>query len=164
MLGSTKQSKFKQEQILNCRRIFTDSMKIMMETADIDTFFSRYDVAAEAINEAGRVAGENTPCLNGITPKEALHTLRNDLPSILTPCIDRYMDKQTIRICNLVRGRVSKAQALEVIAENYEDRVPPECMEHWKWRIGKLVSKLKKLDEIEKDGNPSKNQKKLTAH
>lgn len=151
-----KLTKFQEEQIINCRRIFSESMEIMYKTADIDTFLSRYGVAEEAIYEAGRVAGENYPCLNGITPKEALDTLHNDMSSVLIPCIDRYMDKQTVRICNLVRGQVSKAKALEVIAENYQEKIPKNCMDHWKWRIFKLVQKLERLEESEKTAKLSK--------
>ena len=125
-------------------------MKIIMNTDNIETFLSRFDVAQESIYEAGRIAGEDRPCLNGITPKEALETLQKDMSSLLIPCIDRYMNKQTIKICDLVRNRVSKAKALVVVAETYQDRIPEDAFEHWIWRINKLVQRIERLEVIEK--------------
>ena len=145
-----KMRKFEEEQILNCRRIFSESMDVMASTADIDTFFSRYSVAANAIEEAGRIAGELSPCLNGVTPKEALETLHRDISRILIPCIDRYMDKKTLHLCSLSRGRVSKARAIEVVAETYQEKLPSDCFEHWKWRIQKLVKRMEQLEWEEK--------------
>ena len=97
-IPSKKEREFKKQQIENCQRIFTDSMKIMMSTDNIDTFMSRYKTATEILYEAGRIAGENSKCMSGnVTPKEALDVLQRDLPMVLNPCIDRYMSVEISR-------------------------------------------------------------------
>lgn len=147
-IPSKKEREFQKQQIKNCQRVFADSMKIMMSTDSIDTFMSRYKTATEALYEAGRIAGENSKCMaDGVTPTEALAVLQRDLPTILNPCIDRYMRKQTIRISNLTKARVQKAKGIELVISEYEDEMPVECIEHWRWRVSKLVSKIEKLEK-----------------
>ena len=147
---SKKEREFQAQQVNNCRRIFTESMNIMMSTDNIETFMSRYQTAREAIYEAGRVAGEYSKCMNGVTPKEALTVLDGDLPQVLTPCIDRYMRKQTIRISGLSRGRISKAKGIYLLIDEYENEMPAECIEHWKWLVGKLITKIDRLENMDK--------------
>lgn len=146
-IPSKKEREFQKIQIENCRRIFTDSMKIMMSTDNIETFMSRREVLRESLYEAGRIAGETTKCLNGVSPKDALLTFDRDLPLILEPCIERYMRKQTIRIANLSRGRLSKAKGLKLVLDNYTDDIPAESVEYWSRLIDKLIAKIQKLDE-----------------
>ena len=149
-IPTRKEREFRAQQINNCRRIFTESMKIMMSTDNIETFMSRYRTAREAIYEAGRVAGERSKCMNGVSPKEALTILDRDLPQVLTPCIDRFMQKQTIRISNLSRGKISKAKGLYLLISEYEDEMPSECIEHWKWLVDKLITKIERLENMNK--------------
>ena len=66
---------------------------------------------------------------------------------VLNPCIDRYMRKQTIRISNLSKARAQKARGIELIISEYEDEMPVECIEHWRWCVNKLVSKIEKLEK-----------------
>ena len=156
-IPSKKERELKKQQIINCQRIFAESLKIMMSTADIDTFISRYNVARESIYEAGRIAGENSKCMaDGITPREALETLDRDLPMVLNPCIERYMRKQTIRISGLSKGRISKAKGLHLIADEYENEMPKECFDYFHHLINKLVNKIEKLDSLESPKSSSK--------
>lgn len=122
-----------------------------MNTKNIETFLSRFNVMQEIIYEAGRIAGENEPCLNGITPKDALETIQRDMSDLLIPCIDRYMNEQTIKICGLSRGRISKAKALVIVAETYQNQIPKDCFDHWIYRIDKLIQKLEKTELLEKE-------------
>lgn len=148
-IPSKKERQFREQQINNCRRIWTESMNIMMATENIDTFMSRYQVARNALYEAGNIAGENSKCLNGVTPKDALDILDRDLPQVLNPCIERYMRKQTQKISGLSRGRLAKAQGLYLLVDTY-DEMPKECADHWRHLIGKLVEKIERLERVEK--------------
>jgi hypothetical protein len=148
-IPSKKEREMQKIQIDNCRRIFTDSMKIMTETDNIDTFMSRRQVLREALYEAGRVAGENSKCLNGVTPKEALETFDRDIRMILDPCIARYMRKQTIRISNLSKDRAKKAQGIKLVISTYEEDLPDESIKYWNRLVDKLVAKIQKLESDE---------------
>jgi hypothetical protein len=148
-IPSKKEREFEKQQIENCKRIFTDSMKIMMHTDNIDTFMSRKKVLRDALYEAGRVAGENKKCINGISPKMALEIFDRDLSLILDPCIERYMRKQTIRISNLSRDRVKKANGIRLIISTYEEDLPKESMDYWNRLVDKLVEKIQALEATE---------------
>ena len=148
-IPSKKERQFREQQINNCLRIWTESMKIMMSTESVDTFMSRYQVARNALYEAGNIAGENSKCLKGVSPKEALDILDRDLPQVLIPCIERYMRKQTLKISGLSRGRLAKAQGLYLLVDSY-DEMPKECADHWNRLIDKLVKKIERLENMEK--------------
>lgn len=141
-IPSKKEKEFAKQQIDNCRRIFTDSMKIMMSTDNIDTFMSRRKVLRDALYEAGRVAGENKKCINGVSPKTALEIFDRDLSLILDPCIERYMRKQTVRILNLSRDRVKKANGIRSVIEAYEEELPKESVNYWNHLVDKLIAKI----------------------
>lgn len=145
-IPSKKERELQKIQIKNCERILSESMKIMMTTEKIETFVSRYHVAREAVLEAGRVAGENKPCLGGITPKEFLSTLDNDLLSVFGPFIDRYIRIQTVKISNLTKNRIQKAQGLFLVCSSYENELPKHCIDYWNDSISKLVKKIEKWE------------------
>ena len=146
-IPSKKERKIKAQQIKNCNRILTDSLKIMMSTENIDTFLSRLNDAKGAILMAWSIAGENTKCMiQESTPKECMDSLERDSAEALNACIDRYMRKKTIKISELTKGRLQKAKGLELVVEEYAASMPPECIEHWKWSVKKLISKIEKLE------------------
>ena len=147
-IPSKKERELQKLQIDNCRRIFTESMNIMMSTDNIDTLLSRRQVLRSALYEAGKVAGENTKCLNGVSPKDALNTFDRDFHMLLDPCIERYMRKQTERIAKLSRDRVKKAQGLKLIVSNYENEIPTESIKYWNHLIDKLIYKIEKLENF----------------
>lgn len=148
-IPSRKEKEIAKQQIDNCRRIFTESMKIMMSTDNIDTFMSRRKVLRNALYEAGRIAGENSKCLNGVTPKEALETFDRDIKTILDPCIERYMRKQAIRISNLSKDRAKKAYGIKLVISTYEEDLPDESIQYWNRLVDKLVAKIQKLEADE---------------
>lgn len=145
-IPSKKEREIQKLQILNCRRIFTESMNIMMATDNIDTLLSRRQVLRSALYEAGKIAGENSKCLNGVSPKEALETFDRDFHLLADPCIERYMKKQTERIAKLSRDRVKKAQGLKLIVSNYENEMPADSINYWYHLIDKLVRKIEILE------------------
>lgn len=149
-IPTKKERLLKEQQINNCRRIFTESINIMMSTEKIDTFMSRRNVLRDALYEAGKIAGENNKCMNGVSPKEALEIFDRDLPMILNPCIERFMRNETIRISKLSRGRIAKAKGLYLVAEEYQNEMPKECFDHWNWLIGKLVKRIENLERNDK--------------
>lgn len=149
-IPSKKERELQKIQIDNCRRIFTDSMKIMVATDNIDTLLSRRQVLRSAIYEAGKIAGENTKCLNGVSPKEALDTFDRDFHLLLDPCIERYMRKQTERIAKMSRDRVKKAKGLKLVVSNYEKEMPEDSIRYWNHLIDKLVHKIEMLESSDK--------------
>lgn len=134
-------------QQINTRiKILQDSLRIIQKTENLDTFFSRYDVAENAIREIGVIAGENNPCVLGETPKDCLNSLMEQKESQTNNCIDRYIRKETKRILGLSRGRIKGAKGVAAILEEYGDQMTDKNMELARMLCKRMMDKIEKLE------------------
>lgn len=143
---SKKLTKQQWEQIARRNKIMADSLKIIQETDNLDTFFSRYKLADDTLNEIALIAGYDFPCIAGETPEDCIESLRNQKESQVNNCLDRYIRKETVHILGLSRGRKAKAKGVAAIIEEYAPFMTEQNLEHGRWLAEKM---MKKIDEIE---------------
>ena len=149
LFGKKKLSQEQMQMIHRQEKILADSLRIIQETDNLDTFFARYKTADKAISEIGRIAGADTKCIakGEASADECLESLYQEKANQLNMCLDRYVRKETIHIMGLSRGRMSKAKGIAAIIEEYGPDMPQESQEHGKWLASKLIQKIEKLEK-----------------
>lgn len=146
LMGKKKLTQSQMEQVHRRIKILTDSLAIIEKTDDLDTFFSRYDVAEKALKEIALIAGENNPCIANETPKDCLQSLLEQKEAQTNNCIDRYIRKETKHIIGLSRGRIKKAKGVAAIIEEYEEQMTEQNLELGRRLSKKLIEKIEKLE------------------
>lgn len=134
------------EQVSRRIKILQDSLKIIQQTDNLDTFFSRYDVAENVLKEICIIAGENTPCIANETPKDCLQSLMEQKEAQTNSCIDRYIRKETRHIIALSRGRIKKAKGVAAIIEEYGDQMTDQNLELGRRLSKTMIEKIEKLE------------------
>lgn len=150
LFGIGKKKKLNPQQIEQVRRrikIMADSLKIIQETENLETFFSRYKLAEDTINEIGLIAGYDTPCIANETPQDCLDSLLDSKQAQTNCCLERYIRKETLHILNLTRGRKAKAKAIAAIIEEYAPQMTEQNIELGRRLAKKLMEKVEKLEE-----------------
>lgn len=144
--GKKKLSPVQLEQINRRLKILQDSLRIIQNTEDLDTFFSRYDLAETTLQEISLIAGEKTPCIAGETPKDCMQSLMEQKEAQTNNCIDRYIRKETKHIIGLSRGRIKKAKGVAAIIEEYKEQMTEQNLELGRKLSKKLIEKIEKLE------------------
>ena len=145
------EKQLKAQQIYQYQKIFVDSYKILERTDNIQTFLSRYDTLINAIEGAAEIAGPDAKCFGGISPRQAREIARQDMPQLLNPCLERFVQKKTISICESATNRMKKAKALYGVLVAYEEQMPSESLVYWQFLIDRLVKKVEKIENMEKE-------------
>jgi len=149
LFGKKKLTPAELQQIRRQEKIMADSLKIITKTDKLDTFFSRYKTANDAISMIGTIAGPDCKCMaqNTVSAKECAESLAQEYPSQLNACIGRYVRKETIHIMGLSRGRMNKAKGVLAIIEEYGTDMPEECLEEGRKLANNLIKKIEKMEE-----------------
>lgn len=142
------EKQLKQQKIYTYQKVFVESYKIMERTDNVQTFLSRYDTIINAIEDAEKQVGPNTKCFAGLTPPQALQLVKQDIPQLLNPCLERFVQKKTISICQSPTNRMKKAKALYGLLVAYENQMPPESLVYWQFLIDNLVKKVEKIEAM----------------
>lgn len=148
-LSEKKLSQSQLQQIHRQEKILSDSLKIIMSTENLSTFFVRYKDAKDSINMIGMIAGTNVKCIakGEASALECLESLEKEFPAQLNNCLSRYVRKETIHILGLSRGRMNKAKGVLAIIEEFATDMPAECFEHGKYLANKLIEKVEALEK-----------------
>lgn len=109
-------------------RIFKDSLKLLMETENPETFFSRYDVAETAAQKMAAIT--DAPVIEGESPQDLVEALHRQKAEIVNAFLDRYAKAVRIKAFELSRGRSQKLDSFNLITSEYEDRMPPESIQY----------------------------------
>ena len=133
----------------NHLRILKDCLRIIQETANLDTFFSRYKLAETQVAEIAALVGPDTPCIGGETPTACMVSLVDQKEKETNECLERYVKQETIRILKLTRGRRAKALAVAAIINEYADDMPEACLDHGLTLANDLTNKIYELEGIE---------------
>lgn len=146
--GKKKLTQAQWQQIYRQEKILADSLKIIQETENLDTFFARYKTANDAINMIGMIAGPDTKCIaqREASASECAESLAKEYSTQLNNCIARYIKKETIHIMGLSRGRMNKAKGVLAIIEEYGTDMPEECLEEGRRLANSLIKKIEKLE------------------
>lgn len=142
-----KLTKAQLDTIQRQKKILQDSLKIIQQTDNLETFFSRYKLAEDTINVISQIAGENTPCIANETPKSCLESLSAEKENQTNDCLSRYIRKETVHILSLSRGRKAKAKGVAEIIEVYADVMPEESLKYGRHLATKLIKKVEAVEE-----------------
>ena len=104
-------------------QIFADCIRIIADTDNIETYFSRYKLAEQTIAQIAEVAGGDTKCMAGgkVSPNECAEMLQNEKASHTNSFLSRYIQKETVHIFGLSRGQVKKAHGIAAIVDEYSE-------------------------------------------
>lgn len=141
-----KLTKAQLDAIQRQKKILQDSLKIIQQTDNLETFFSRYKLAEDTINVISQIAGENTPCIANETPKACLESLFAEKEKQTNDCLDRYIRKETVRILSLSRGRKAKAKGIAEIIEVYADQMTEESLNYGQHLAHQLIKKVEAVE------------------
>lgn len=122
------------------------ALQVMNTTDDLQKFFKNYRAAENAVNQITQVAGENTKCIAGETPKDCMESLHKDYARPLHSCIDLYIRKETVRIMGLSRNRMKAAEGVAAIVSEYSRDMPPDCAEYAQALVDDMKKKIAQLE------------------
>ena len=128
-------------------QIFADCIRIIANTDNIETFFSRYKLAEQTVEQIAEVAGGDTKCMAGakVSPNECAEMLQNEKATHTNSFLSRYIQKETIHILGLSRGQVKKAHGIAAIVDEYSDQMPEESIKHGRDLCAKMIEKVEKV-------------------
>ena len=128
-------------------QIFADCIRIIADTDNIETYFSRYKLAEQTVAQIAEVAGGDTKCMAGgrVSPNECAEMLQNEKATHTNSFLSRYIQKETVHILGLSRGQVKKAQSIAAIVDEYSDQMPEESLKHGHKLCDKMIEKIEKV-------------------
>ena len=128
-------------------QIFADCIRIIANTDNIETYFSRYKLAEQTVAQIAEVAGGDTKCMAGgrVSPNECAKMLQNEKATHTNSFLSRYIQKETVHIFGLSRGQVKKAQSIAAIVGEYSDQMPEESIKHGRALCAKMIEKIEKV-------------------
>lgn len=128
-------------------QIFTDCIRIIADTTDIETYFYRYGLAEQTVAQIAEVAGGDTKCMAGgrVSPNECAEMLQNEKATHTNNFLSRYIQKETVHILGLTRGQIKKAQGIAAIVDEYSDQMPEESIKHGRALCAKMIEKIEKV-------------------
>lgn len=128
-------------------KILADCIKIIAETDNIGTYFSRYDLAEKTIARIAEIAGGDTKCIAGkqVTPNECCAMLQNEKAFHTNNFLNRYIQKETVHILGLSRGQIKKAYGVSAIIDEYSANMPKESLEYGHNLCDKMIAKIEKV-------------------
>ena len=128
-------------------QIFADCIRIIANTDNIETFFSRYKLAEQTVEQIAEVAGGDTKCMAGgkVSPNECAEMLQNEKSTHTNSFLSRYIQKETVHILSLSRGQVKKAHGIAAIVDEYSDQMPEESLEYGRDLCAKMIEKIEKV-------------------
>lgn len=122
------------------------ALQAINTTDDLQKFFKNYRAAESTIRQIMQVAGENTKCIAGESPKDCMESLHRDYAGPLRSCIDLYVKKETVRVMELSRGRTKAADGVAAIVEEYSADMPSDCAKYAKALIDDMKKKIEQLE------------------
>lgn len=128
-------------------QIFSDCIRIIADTDNIATYFSRYKLAEQTIAQIAEVAGSDTKCMAGgkVSPNECAEMLQNEKATHTNSFLSRYIQKETVHILGLSRGQVKKAHGIAAIVDEYSGQMPEESLERGRDLCAKMIEKVEKV-------------------
>lgn len=128
-------------------QIFADCIRIIADTDNIETYFSRYKLAEQTIAHIAEVAGGDTKCMDGgkVSPNECAEMLQNEKASHTNSFLSRYIQKETVHILGLSRGQAKKAHGIAAIVDEYSGQMPEESLKHGRDLCAKMIEKVEKV-------------------
>lgn len=128
-------------------QIFADCIRIIADTDNIETYFSRYRLAEQTVAQIAEVAGGDTKCMAGgrVSPNECAEMLQNEKATHTNNFLSRYIQKETVHILGLTRGQIKKAQGIAAIVDEYASQMPEESLKHGHELCDKMIEKIEKV-------------------
>lgn len=128
-------------------QIFADCIRIIADTDNIETYFSRYKLAEQTVAQIAEVAGGDTKCMAGgrVSKNECAEMLQNEKATHTNSFLSRYIQKETVHILGLSRGQVKKAHGITAIVDEYSDQMPEESIKHGRALGAKMIEKIEKV-------------------
>ena len=146
MTGQNKLSPSEKAFVVKREKELAAALQVMNTTDDLQKFFKNYRAAENAVNQIIQVAGENTKCIAGETPKDCMESLHKDYARPLRSCIDLYIRKETVRIMGLSRSRMKAAEGVAAIVSEYSRDMPPDCAEYAQALVDDMKKKIAQLE------------------
>lgn len=128
-------------------QIFADCIRIIADTDNIETYFSRYKLAEQTVAQIAEVAGGDTKCMAGgkVSTNECAEMLQNEKATHTNNFLSRYIQKETVHILGLTRGQIKKAQGIAAIVDEYAAQMPEESLKHGQELCDKMIEKIEKV-------------------
>ena len=128
-------------------QIFADCIRIIADTDNIETYFSRYKLAEQTVAQIAEVAGGDTKCMAGgkVSPNECAEMLKNEKATHTNSFLSRYIQKETVHILGLSRGQVKKAHGIAAIVDEFSDQMPEESLKRGRDLCAKMIEKVEKV-------------------
>lgn len=146
LTGQKKLSPSEKAFVVKQEKELAKTLEVMNTTDDLQKFFKSYRAAENAIDQIIQVAGENTKCIAGETPKDCMESLHRDYARPLRSCIDLYIRKETVRIMGLSRSRMKAVEGVAAIVGEYSRDMPPDCVEYAHVLIEDMKKKIAQLE------------------
>ena len=147
LLGKKKMTVAETAFVKRQSQIFADCIRIIANTDNIETYFSRYKLAEQTVAQIAEVAGGDTKCMAGgrVSPNECAKMLQNEKATHTNSFLSRYIQKETVHIFGLSRGQVKKAQSIAAIVDEYADQMPEESLKHGRDLCAKMIEKVERV-------------------
>lgn len=146
LTGQKKLSSNEKAFVVKQEKELAKAIKAINTTDDLQKFFKNYRAAEDAIGQIMQVAGENTKCIAGNSPKDCMESLRRDFVKPLRSCIDLYIKKETVRVMGLSRNRIKAAEGVAAIVSEYSRDMPPDCAEYAQVLVDDMKKKIAQLE------------------
>lgn len=146
LTGQKKLSPSEKAFVVKQEKELAKALQVMNTTDDLQKFFKNYRAAESAVGQIMQVAGENTKCIAGESPKDCMESLHRDYVRPLRSCIDLYIKKETVRIMGLSRGRIKAVDGVAEIVGEYSPNMPTDCAEYAKVLIDEMKKKIARLE------------------
>ena len=124
-------------------QIFDDSLKLIMTTCNIETFFGRYEDARRAACAMANLTSQ--PLAHGEPPQAIIDSLNEQHTEITNAFLDRYSKDIALKAYNLTRGRKQKIETFYLTTSEYEEQMTPESIAHRDELYGQMQSNLAEL-------------------
>lgn len=147
LLGKKKMSASEIAFVKRQSQIFADCIRIIANTDNIETFFFRYKLAEQTVEQIAEAAGGDIKCMAGgkVSPNKCAEMLQNEKATHTNNFLSRYIQKETVHILGLSRGQIKKAHGIAAIVEEYSDQMPEESLKHGRDLCAKMIEKVEKV-------------------
>lgn len=138
------QPSYSQSQLNRQLQIFDDSLKLIMQTNNPQTFFGRYDDAQRSAQAMAAMTSDAV--VHGASPQEVVSMLQDQKAETTNLFLDRYAKETRLKAFELTRGRKAKIEVFQLMTSEYDEQMPPESREY---RDKLYAEMLEKLESIE---------------